>query len=182
MNKPLFLFILCCLYGFTLAFSQGSALEEVPSKNFKRLYKLNDSVYRSEQPTKKGFGELEAMGIKTVVNFRRKVDDTKRAKGTELKLERIPLKASELTEAHLLEVLRLISESEKPVLFHCWHGSDRTGAIAAAYRIVIENWTKAEAIAEMRKKELSHHEKRYPNVVELLNELDVVAMRTALGM
>ena len=162
-------------------FSQEAALQKIDSKHFKRLHKLNDSLYRSEQPNKKGFAELEAMGIKTIINFRRKVDDAKRARGTALHLERLPLKASELNESQIIDVLRLIQTSEKPVLIHCWHGSDRTGAIAAAYRIVVEDWSKEDAISEMRLKELSHHEKRYPNVIQLLKELDVEAVRAAVN-
>ena len=161
--------------------AQESDLKKIESRHFKRLYQLNDSLFRSEQPNKKGFAALEEMGIKTIINFRRKVDDAKRAKETTLQLERLPLKAAELQESHIIEALSLIQSSEKPVLIHCWHGSDRTGAIAAAYRIVIENWPKEKAIAEMRLKELSHHEKRYPNVIPLLEQLDVNAVRAAIN-
>ena len=163
------------------AFAQEVALQKIDSKHFKRLHKLNDSLFRSEQPGKKGFAELEAMGVKTIINFRRKVDDAKRAKGTTLQLERLPLKAAELNESHIIDALRLIQTSEKPVLIHCWHGSDRTGAIAAAYRIVVEDWSREDAIAEMRLKELSHHEKRYPNVIELLKELNVEDIKAAVN-
>ena len=157
--------------------AQNSELQKIDSKYFKRLHKLNDSVYRSEQPNKKGFAELESLGIKTVINFRRKVDDAKRARETSIHLERLPLKAAELQDSHIIEALRLIESSAKPVLIHCWHGSDRTGAIAAAYRIVIEDWPKEKAIAELRQKELSHHEKRYPNVIPLLEDMDVEVIR-----
>ena len=174
------LIVLTFTFTCSSIWAQNPDLQKIESKNFKRLYQLNDSLYRAEQPNKKGFTELEALGIKTVINFRRKVDDTKRARHTEIQLERIPLKASELDQNHIVQVLKLIQDAEKPVLIHCWHGSDRTGAIAAAYRIVVDNWTKEKAIAEMRLKELSHHEKRYPNVALLLEELDVDEIKSQL--
>ena len=175
-----FLITLTFLFIFGGTWAQSPVLQKIESKNFKRLYKLNDSLYRAEQPNKRGFAELEALGIQTVINFRRKVDDTKRARETDIQLERIPLKASELDQNDIVQVLRLIQEAEKPVLIHCWHGSDRTGAISAAYRIVVQNWSKEEAISEMRLKELSHHEKRYPNVVQFLKEMDVEEIRTLI--
>ena len=178
MRKTL-LILAFLLVGLGLT-AQNSQLQKVDSKHFKRLYKLNDLLYRSEQPNKKGFAELEEMGIKTIINFRRKVDDANRTKSTAFKLERFPLKASELNEDQIIEALKLIQTAEKPVLIHCWHGSDRTGAISAAYRMVIEDWTKEEAISEMRLKELSHHEKRYPNVIQLLEAFDVESVRAAI--
>ncbi len=157
-------------------------LEKVSSKRFKRLYRINDSVYRSEQPSRNGFRELEALGVKTAITFRRNKDDTKKAKGTAIALVHMPLKTAELTEAQITEALRAINEAEKPVLVHCWHGSDRTGAIMAAYRVVIENWTPEEAIKELRLPDLGYHEKWYPNVVELITTLDKEAIRKALGL
>ena len=36
-----------------------------------------------------------------------------------------------------------------PFFVHCQHGSDRTGVCIAAYRIVVQGWTKQDAIREM---------------------------------
>ncbi len=162
--------------------SSISPLEKVPSKRFKRLYRLNDSVYRSEQPSRKGFQELEALGVKTAITFRRNKDDTKKAKGRALELIHMPLKTAELTYAQITEAVRAIVEAEKPVLVHCWHGSDRTGAIMAAYRVIVENWSKEDAIKELRLPDLGYHENWYPNVVELISNLDTERIRKELGL
>ncbi|MEM9000621.1 MAG: tyrosine-protein phosphatase [Bacteroidota bacterium] len=146
------------------------------------MYKLNDSVYRSEQPSKKGFQELEAMGLKTIINFRRNKKDDRKARKTDLTLEHMPLKTKELTEAQILSALKLVQSAEKPLLLHCWHGSDRTGAISAAYRIVFQNWDKELAINELRKEEFGYHENWYPNVMDLLRNLDVDALKKELDI
>jgi len=177
-----FVFILLPISIPILSFGQTGNLTEIPSKGFKRLYKLNDSIYRSEQPSRKGFQELEALGIISSITFRRNKNDEKKAKNTGLELKHIPLKTSELTEEELLVVMKAIQNAEKPVLIHCWHGSDRTGAISAAYRVIFENWTKEDAIKELRRPELGYHENWYPNVISLILNLDVVAIRKQLSL
>jgi protein tyrosine/serine phosphatase len=38
--------------------------------------------------------------------------------------------------------LEIIKNAPKPILIHCWHGSDRTGVVAASYRIIKQNGAK----------------------------------------
>ncbi|MCW5519429.1 tyrosine-protein phosphatase [Aureitalea sp. L0-47] len=156
--------------------------EKIESRNFKNLYKLNDSLFRSEQPSRKGFKELEGMGVQSIINFRRLKEDRRKARSTDLTLNWIPIRTKELTEAQLVEALRVIKDSEKPVLIHCWHGSDRTGAVAAAYRVVFQNWSKEDAIRELRYDEFGYHENWYPNIITLINSLDVPAIRKELEL
>lgn len=125
---------------------------------------------------------MEALGINTSITFRRNKDDLKKARGTGLKLVHIPLKTSELTEDDLIKALRAIKVAKKPVLVHCWHGSDRTGAIMAAYRVVFENWSKKDAISELRRPELGYHENWYPNVIDLISDLNERQIAKDLGL
>ncbi len=152
------------------------------SKYFKRFYKVSDSLYRSSQPSRKAFIEAEKLGIKTVINLRRNRDDNKKARDLDLKLKKIALKSKDIDERDILRVLRAYKKSEKPVLIHCWHGSDRTGVMTAAYRIIIEDWDKDKAIAEFRRPEFGYHENWYPSLVTLLEKLDVEKMREKLDV
>lgn len=175
--------VMICLFSLTQVQAQEQEFRKIESDHFDNLYQVSDSLYRSEQPSKKGFRELEALGIKTVINFRRRKDDTRKAKRTELQLERIPLKASELLESNdLLEALRLMHQAEKPMLIHCWQGSDRTGVLTAAYRVVVENWPKEKAIEEFRYPPFGYHEDWYPNLVGLILNLDTEQLRRELGI
>ena len=146
MKKYVFLIAISILSISQIA-AQSEEFEKIDSKYFNNLYKVNEVLYRSEQPGRKGFKQLEEAGVKTVINFRRKSNDAGKAKGTDLQLERIPLRAKELTEADIIEVLCKIHNAEKPVLIHCYRGSDRTGVITAAYRVIFENWPKEKAVA-----------------------------------
>lgn len=174
------------LIGYLLSFgfvnAQASDSLKFNSKRFNNLFALNDSIYRSEQPSKKAFKELENYGFKTIINFRRIKIDKRKAKNTNLKLVNLPMRSSELTEAKIVEALQAINEAEKPVLIHCWHGSDRTGIIVAAYRIVFEKWSKEDAISEFRIKAFGYHENWYPNLIDLLENLNTEDIRTQLEL
>lgn len=161
---------------------QEKSAVEIESKYFNNLYSINDSIYRSEQPSKSGFKELETSGVKTIINLRRLRNDIKKADDTELQLEHIPLATKYITEVDIIEVLQLIQSVEKPLLIHCWHGSDRTGIMVAAYRIVFENWAKEEAIKEFKIDEFGYHENRYPNLISLLENLDVENIKNQLNI
>ena len=180
MKKIVLLLTLIVIPLISLA-AQETKAEKVNSSYFKNLYKINDSLYRSEQPSKKGFRELKASGVKTIVNLRRLKDDNRKARGTGLTLEHIRLKTAKITERDIINVLKTIKEAEKPVLVHCWHGSDRTGVTTAAYRIVFEGWPKEKAIEEFRQPEFGYHEKWYPNLLDILKNLDVENIKKELN-
>jgi protein tyrosine/serine phosphatase len=161
-------------------YSQEVALKKVASKHFNNLYKINDVLYRSEQPSKKGFKQIELIGVKTILNLRRLRNNTKKAKGFNFNLVHHPIKTKQLNESDILKALKVIQNSEKPVLVHCWHGSDRTGTIIAAYRMVIDNWSKEQAIKEFQKDNLGYHYNMYPQLLVLLKNLDVEKLKGQL--
>lgn len=146
--------------------------EEVQNSTIKNFYKLDSDLNRSGQPNKKGFQELEKKGIKSVLNLREYHSDKSEAKDTSIKLYRLRLAAGSLTEKELLEAMQLIQGAPKPLLIHCWHGSDRTGALCATYRIVEQNWTVEEAVNELVHGPYGHHKSTYKNIPALLNSID----------
>lgn len=52
-------------------------------------------------------------------------------------------------DEHVAYVLAIINEAPKPVFVNCHEGVDRTGIIAAAYRVLVQGRSRGEAIAEM---------------------------------
>lgn len=146
---------------------------KIESGNFKNLYKVSDDLYRSEQPDTKGFAELEKLGVKSILNLREYHSDVSKAKNTALVLYRKRLAAGELTQNEIAECLKIIKDAPKPILVHCLHGSDRTGAIVAAYRMVVENRSKEDAVKELLDDRFGHHERYYKNIRILLENLDI---------
>ena len=44
----------------------------------------------------------------------------------------------------------VLDPANQPVFIHCAHGCDRTGVMAAVYRMEVEGWAPGEALEEMR--------------------------------
>ncbi len=160
---------------------EGSA-QKIELPGFKNLYKINDSLYRSEQPSKNGMQQLQQLGIKTVLNFRNHHNDKDEAAHTNLIIERISLNTNKICYSDVVQTLKRMQQAKKPILLHCLHGSDRTGCMIAAYRLVYNNYTKEQAIAELRASEFGYHQKWFPNVIQLLNDLDVQQLKKDVGV
>lgn len=152
----------------------GSSLE-----NF---YALDSKVYRSEQPNRKSFSQLETFGIKEVLNLRQYHTDNDEAEKTEIKLHHIKMDAGDIEVKQIVQALEIIKNSEGPILIHCWHGSDRTGIVSASYRIVFQNWSKESAIQELEEGGYGYHGRIYPNIIETINALDVASIKAKLGL
>ncbi len=140
-------------------------------------YRVSDELYRCEQPDKKDIAALQALGIHSILNLRQYHTDPKAFEqaGFTLLLHRID--TDDITVDDLVAALRLFRTAPRPVMVHCWHGSDRTGSVVAAYRIVFQNWTPAAALAELRHGDYGYHEKWFPNIITLLEKIDADALR-----
>ena len=156
------------------------AAQAVELEGVENLHRVSAELYRSGQPTPVGFTNLQTLGIRSVLNLREYHKDTRRARHTDLHLMAYPVAAGQVTAADIENCLNLIAQAPKPVLVHCWHGSDRTGIVVAAYRIVFEGYSVQAAEAEFRTETYGHHEFWYGNLVELLRSTDWQAMRQKL--
>ncbi|VTR21330.1 Protein tyrosine/serine phosphatase [Serratia fonticola] len=78
------------------------------------------------------------------------------------------INAAVINDDIVVAALREIRFALKPVLVHCWHGSDRTGLVVAMYRLVFENADKPAVLAELRKPEHGYHEKYYAGLRAIL--------------
>lgn len=118
-----------------------------------KIGELGPKILRGAQPSDAGFEELARQGVKTVINLRpernveREVVERLGMKAVFLPLP--PLDAP--THGDTLKFLKtaLAPENGK-VFFHCYHGVDRTGTMAAAIRIARDGWDANKAIAELR--------------------------------
>lgn len=145
--------------------------------SLENCYRVSDELYRCEQPKKNDIADLQALGIRSILNLRSWNSDPKvlEQAGFTLLVER--MEADDLTVDNLVAALRRIKAAPKPVLLHCWHGSDRTGSVVAAYRIVFQNWTPTAALDELRHGGFGYHEKWFPNIITLFETLDAADLR-----
>ena len=145
------------------------------------FYRIDEHLYRSEQPGDEAFPQLAAFGITEALNLREFHSDDDEARKTQLTLHQLKLRTGKVTEDQLTEALRIIKNSKGPLLVHCWHGSDRTGTVVATYRIVEQGWSKQQALDEMINGGYGYHAAIFPNLVELIKGLDVEQIKTALN-
>lgn len=112
--------------------------------------KVDDGLFRGEQPDSEGFATLEDLGVKTVINLRNKSTDRALIAGTELDLIELPVNPGNLEEAQVLTFMKIATDPRRrPVFVHCRHGADRTGTMVAVYRMVAQEWPREEALAEL---------------------------------
>ena len=145
MENYMKIFLLFLFLIQSVGYAEINAIEEeILADNIRNFYKVSDGIYRSAQPDRKNMELMDIIGVKTVINLRRYHSDINEAKNTSLKLERVKMNPGKIKDEDIAEILTLIKNSDKPVLIHCWHGSDRTGVVVAMYRIVFEGFSKED--------------------------------------
>ena len=145
----------------------------------KNFYRIGDGVYRSDQPSAACFRELEKFGMREIQNLRSYHSDTIDAQGTSLILHHLPSRATLLRLDDLVTAMQIIRDRKGPLLFHCWHGSDRTGAVAAMYRMVFQHVPKQHAIDEMVEGIFGFH-MIFDNIIDTIDEADIEHIRQEL--
>lgn len=132
----------------------GAATHYLPrGRNVEKLGQLGDTLYRGAQPSYRAFKTLKEMGVDTVVNLRPECDRERKFVTqlgmTYLYMPLPPLDAPNL--AVTVEFIRAVTDpAHGVVFFHCFHGVDRTGTMAACVRIARDGWTVEAALEEMR--------------------------------
>ncbi len=141
------------------------------------LHKVSDDLYRGAQPTAEGIKQLQAMGIKTVINLRSSDTDRDLLDATGPTGEHIPMVAWHAGDDDVVRFLQIVTdESRLPAFVHCRRGADRTGLMVAVYRIVMQGWDKEQALAEMTQGGFRFYS-GWQNLVRYIEDLDVDAIR-----
>lgn len=169
------LLFISSLSGIAQKVPAPAAVPEVKVITPTNFHLVSKTVFRSGQPeTEELIALYKSHKLRTVLNLRNfhsdrsKVASANAQLSSPLRLYEIPMNSGRIKEHHLLQILTVIRDAPKPLLIHCWHGSDRTGCAVAAYRIVFENWSVEAAIAELMKPEYGHHKMIYTNIPALL--------------
>lgn len=146
------------------------------------LHKVSDGLYRGAQPTAEGMKQLDKFGIKTVVNLRFLISDRRMLKGTQLDYEHINTTTFTTETKDVIRFLKIATDQERtPVFVHCHRGVERTGVMCAAYRIVVQGWSKQEAIEEMTKGGFTSRPIK-KNLLDYLRKMDVDRITRDAGL
>jgi len=167
--------------------SRSSRAVPVEGLGLSNAYRVSNALYRGAQPTPDGFRTLQRLGIRTIVNLRLNHSDVDEIEASGVgpeafTYEHIRMAAWDADEPEVLQFLRITTTpTSTPVFVHCEHGSDRTGTMVAAYRVVVQGWSKESAIREMRDGPYGFHW-IWQGLPRFIERLDVRRYRKELGL
>ncbi len=145
------------------------------------LFYVDEGVFRSEQPHDENMKDLMTLGVKEILSLREFHGDKDDITNSHFTLHRVRIDTDDITEEQVIKALRIIKNRQGPILIHCWHGSDRTGTVIAAYRVVFNGWSKAQAVDEMANGGFGYHARVYPELVKFVENLDVDRIKKAIN-
>ena len=181
------LVLICCIALAACTAADGprvrpvSWAQPVIDSELGNWYRVSADLYRCQQPSASEMAMLAQFGLKSVINLREFHSDADKAAGTGLVVSELKLNAGDLTYPQLVTALKAVLAAPKPTIVHCWHGSDRTGAVVAGWRVAVDGWTPADALDEMVSGGYGHHS-LYGNLRTLIGGLDPAKLRAELGL
>lgn len=150
----------------------GAATRYLPrGREVQKLGQLGETVYRGAQPSLRAFRTLRDLGVGTVINLRPECD-YERPIVEKLGMRYLYMPLPPLDAPTIAVTIEFIKATTDPahgvVFFHCFHGVDRTGTMAACLRIARDGWSVDEALEEMRQYKV--HEQGQKAKVAFLDE------------
>lgn len=190
MSKPRYLIALCLTLLTACAMPLTQADERAtprlgqwaqPIDEHYNLYQMSPTLYRSALPDEAAKPLLDQMHIGTVINFLPESDDSW-LKTSAIKQIQLPYRTNHVDDADVVATLRAIqtAQAQGPVLMHCKHGVDRTGLMAAMYRVVVQDWSKEDALKEMTQGGFGENS-HFKDGVSYMMKADIPKLREALS-
>lgn len=115
---------------------------------------VTGQLYRGGYPKPKGYARLKTLGVKTIINLSDDEPYAAREKevAKELGFDLVSIPLSVYTwpeDEKVLKFLKtVLSPEAQPVFVHCSNGRDRTGAMIAVYRTIVEGKGPKESYEE----------------------------------
>ena len=140
-----------------------------------KLFIVEPNFYRSPQPAEEGFRALVTRkGLRSVVNLRATHSDDGLTQGLVLRLFDFGMPAWHIEREDVVGALRALRTETRmgPTLLHCTLGADRTGLVAALYRMIYQGWSKEDAVEEMEHGGFGFHD-IWINIPQFIDRIDV---------
>jgi protein tyrosine phosphatase (PTP) superfamily phosphohydrolase (DUF442 family) len=154
--------------------------QKVELAGVNNCFQVTTNLYRGAQPTSEGMAHLQALGVRFVVSLRMLHSDGHQLQGTGLKSMDLGMVPWHADPDDVVKFLKAATDTNNlPVFVHCQHGADRTGLMCAMYRIVICDWTKEEAIAEMKNGGFHFS---WNTLVSFIKKADVAEFKRRVGL
>jgi protein tyrosine/serine phosphatase len=136
------------------------------------LYEITPNLYRSEKIEDEDLAQLKSLDISMVISFRKFHRDDSVFKNAGIKMVRVPMLTWRLRDTEIKKALNYIKQADGKVLIHCQHGADRTGLVAAMYRMTVQGWSKADALDELQNGGYGYHSVS-KNIINYIENVDI---------
>ncbi len=114
-------------------------------------YWLTDKVLSGAQPEgDAAFGELAALGVKTIISVDGAKPDAEAARRHGLRTVHLPIGYDGVPKERALELAKAIEELEGPIYIHCHHGQHRGPAAAVVACVVAGKMDNVQAVDTMK--------------------------------
>ncbi|MDB5894476.1 MAG: protein-tyrosine-phosphatase [Rhodoferax sp.] len=145
------------------------------------LFRVTPLFYRSARLDAADVPLLQRLGIATVVSLRSFHTDRRLLSRSGVRAVRIGINTWQIADSHIVAALQAIRHAERdgPVLLHCMHGADRTGLVAAMYRVVFQGWDTSRALAELTEGGYGYHTV-WKNIPTYLARVNIEKLREAV--
>ncbi|MGX9715842.1 dual specificity protein phosphatase family protein [Janthinobacterium lividum] len=152
-----------------------------PLPQVSNLHQVTPVLYRSARLDSADVAQLQALGVKTVISLRSFHSDTQVLEGSGIRAVRIPINTWAIRDRHVIDTMRAIRAAGQhgPVLLHCLHGADRTGMMAAMYRMLYQGWPREKAIDELKNGGYGYHAV-WKNIESYLSRVNVDEIRARI--
>jgi protein tyrosine/serine phosphatase len=135
-------------------FAQETDAAPLPRVHIDNFGRISNTYYRGAQPDARGFAELAALGVKTVIDLTSngRANEQSMVEHAGMRFYRIPLTTSAWPSDSAINLfLKLAADpADQPVFVHCQGGRHRTGVMTAVYRMNYDRWTADQAYTEMK--------------------------------
>jgi len=192
--------VAACLIAATVVQPLFAATPERPSnwaaavsgvEGLGNLFQVSPELYRSKQPSPVALKNILAgkplvdggAPVRTVVELlaTRDVDGEVLRDSAGVRHEWLKFNPFHPVDEDVFTFLRIVSDkASQPVLVHCAQGSDRTGMMVAIYRIVVQGWSKDDALKEMVDGGYGFHSV-FQDLVRYVRNLDVDGLKLKLA-
>lgn len=141
----------CALAVLVALASAAPAQANISIDNFGQI---NTNYYRGAQPTARDYGDLAALGVRTIIDLTADGDQSEAGmvQAAGMRFYRIPMTTHETpSTGKITQFLKLVNDPvNQPVYVHCQGGRHRTGVMTAVYRMTRDGWTADQAFNEMK--------------------------------
>ena len=149
-----------CAYEFPL----DSNPTPITPQDICNFHQVDRNLYRGGRPRASAFPKLIELGIRTIISLE-ELESAEKEKATigemnqalapekQIDFASFPISPAETDETgvsheRLKELFQKIRGAQRPIFLHCYHGKDRTGAIVALYRMLMNQKSPQEAYEE----------------------------------